>query len=248
MNELLFEEAKQKVFALEQVKKGVGTLSEKTVHAVVKNYCEPDVTKQEIKIDSMIVDIFTGTEIMEIQTRSFDKMRKKLSKLLSMYKVTIVFPVPKEKKLIWIDEETGEYSKSRKSPIKGNEYFVFPELYKIKQFLKDENLCIKVLLIDMEEYRLLNGYSKDKKKGSERFDRIPQRLVEEIDITCKEDYMMFVPAELEEPFSSKEYAKAAHIKVAMARICLNILFDLGIVERVGKSGRSYLYSCEDNRL
>ena len=46
----------------------------------------------------------------------------------------------------------------------------FKELYKIRPFLKNENLRFRFALIDMEEYRLLNGWSKDKKKGSERYD------------------------------------------------------------------------------
>ena len=51
----------------------------------------------------------------------------------------------------------------------------------------------------MEEYRLLNGWSRDKKRGSSRYDRIPSRLVEEVCIDSVRDYMQFVPYELEEP-------------------------------------------------
>ena len=53
----------------------------------------------------------------------------------------------------------------------------------------------------MEEYRLLNGWSNDKKKGSSRFDRIPMALVEEVEINCPGDYMQFVPYDLQEQFT-----------------------------------------------
>ena len=55
-------------------------------------------------------------EIIEIQTRQFNRMRGKLQAFLPLYPVTIVYPIPYEKWLIWIDEDSGELSKKRKSP------------------------------------------------------------------------------------------------------------------------------------
>lgn len=134
-----------------------------------------------------MADIYTENGIIEIQTRQFNKMRGKLSAFLPLYPVTIVYPIPREKWLIWIDEETGDLSKKRKSPAKGSAYTAFIELYRIKMFLKDPNLRLKLVLLDMEEYRLLNGWSRDKKKGSTRYDRIPTALVEEIVIIGEVD-------------------------------------------------------------
>lgn len=241
MNKEKFEIAKNKILNTPRERKGIGTLSEKTIHAVLKNYYEEDPLKHEVKIEKMVADIFDGKEIIEIQTGSFQVMRKKLTCFLPLYPVTIVYPVPREKWVYWIDEETGEFSQGRKSPLKGNAFFIFKELYKIKSFLKDENLRFRIVLMDMEEYRLLNGWSKDKKRGSHRFDRIPKELVEEIEIDSVKDYMQLVPYHLQEPFMAKEFGKAVHIKKELAGVTLNILFDLGIVNRVGKKGNSYLY-------
>lgn len=121
-------------------------------------------------------------------------------------------------------EKSGELSKPRKSPRKGSPYLAFKELYKIKDYLKDPNLKIKLVLADMEEYRLLNGWSRNKKKGSKRFDRIPGQLVEEISIERPEDYMQFVPIALEEQFTSKDFVKAAHIPLSLAQVTLHLLF------------------------
>lgn len=236
-----FEEAKQKIIGVDRQRLGIGTLSEKTVHAILKNYYEPDEDRQEIPIENYVADIYADGEIIEIQTRQFNKMREKLSAFLPQYPVTIVYPIPREKWVIWIDEETGALSKPRKSPLKGSAYTVFPELYKIKMFLKDPNLRIRLALMDMEEYKLLNGWSRDKKKGASRYDRIPLALVEEVEISCPEDYMQFVPYELEGEFSSREFAKAAHIPVELAQTVLNILYHMQTVTRVGKKGNQYLY-------
>lgn len=236
-----FEAAKEKIIGVDRQRLGIGTLSEKTVHAILKNYYEPDEDKQEIPIENYVADIYKDGEIIEIQTRQFNRMRDKLTAFLPQYPVTIVYPIPREKWLIWIDEESGELSNKRKSPAKGNSYLAFKELYKIKMFLKDPNLRLKLVLMDMEEYRLLNGWSKDKKKGSTRYDRIPTEIVEEINICCIQDYMQFVPYELPEQFTTKDFAKTAHIPVSLAGVVVNILHHLEIIKRVGKEGKSFLY-------
>ena len=240
-NQEKFEEARKKIIGADRKRMGIGTLSEKTVHAVLKNYYEPDEDKQEIPIENFVADIYNNGQIIEIQTGQFSRMREKLKTFLPLYPVTIVYPIPREKWLIWIDEESGEASPKRKSPAKGNPYVAFTELYRVKMFLKDPNLRLKLVLLDMEEYRLLNGWSRDKKKGSTRFDRIPVHLVEEVDITCVQDYLQFVPYAIGDHFTSKDFAKAAHIPVHLARTVLNILNYVGVIQKVGKRGNLFFY-------
>ena len=244
-NEEAFEEAKKKIIGVDRQRLGIGTLSEKTVHALLKQYMEPDEDHQEIPIENYVADIYKDGEIIEIQTRQFNKMRNKLNAFLPLYPVTIVYPIPREKYVIWIDTETGELSKPRKSPLKGTPYTVFPELYKIKMYLKDKNLRFKLILMDMEEYRELNGWSPDKKKGSSRYDRIPTQLIKEVEINCPEDYMQFVPYELDGEFTVKDFAKAAHIPSRLAGIVINILYYIGTIDRSGKKGNAYLYTVKD---
>lgn len=240
-----FEAARDKIIGKNRVRQGIGTLSEKTMHAVLKHYYAPDEDMHEIPIENYVADIYTGAEIIEIQTRSMDRMRKKLEAFLPLYPVTIVYPIPREKWLYWIDEETGEVSQKRKSPKKGNPYQAFIELYKIRPFLGNPNLRLRLALIDMEEYRLLNGWSRDKKKGSERFDRIPTEFFEEVCIDCIRDYMQLIPYELSEQFTVKDFAKCAKIPGRLAGTVLLILHDLELVRRVGKSGNSYIYEVNE---
>lgn len=116
IDEKRFETAKNKIIGIERQRQGIGTLSEKTVHAVLKHYYAPDEDMHEIPIENFVADIYTGSEIIEIQTRSFNAMRKKLEVFLPLYPVTIVYPIPHIKWLSWIDETTGEVSPKRKSP------------------------------------------------------------------------------------------------------------------------------------
>ena len=245
VDEARFEQAKNRVVGINRERQGIGTLAEKTVHAVLKNYYAPDEDMHEIPIENFVADIYTGSEIIEIQTRSFGAMRRKLAAFLPLYPVTIVYPIPHVKWLSWIDEETGDISQKRKSPKKGNPYQAFIELYKIRPFLKDSNLHFRFALIDMQEYRLLNGWSRDRKKGSDRYDRIPEKFVDEVRIDRREDYMQFIPYDIPEEFTAKDFAGCAKIPVSLAQTVLLILTDLCIVARIGKDGRSYLYRiCE----
>lgn len=250
MDQQLFQLSCEKVVNAEVVREGIGTLSEKTLHAVLKNYFEPNPTFHEIKVGRHYADIQNEHGIIEIQTRQFNKLRAKLDAFLKDYQVTVVYPVPYEKILYWVDETTGEVTKGRKSPKRGNMYAIFPELYKIKSVLNHKNMRFCITLMNIEEYRFLNGWSQNRKKGSSCNDRIPTVLVEEIYINSKEDYKRFIPDGLPVQFDSKEFAKAAKISITLAQVVLNILTEVEGVVRVGKRSRSILYesafsSCKD---
>ena len=124
---------------------------------------------------------------------------------------------------------------------KGNEYMGFAELYKIKKYLKESNLKIIFLLLDVEEYKLLDGWGNQKKNHASKYDRIPLDIHKEIVIEKNEDYMQFIPYELDDGFTSRTFAKAAHIPQSLATVVLNILDYMEVVERIGKEKNSYIY-------
>ena len=255
-DKLRFDKARDDVITLgERERHGIGMQQEKTVHAVVKNFEDPDEDHQEIPIEGYIADIYTGEEIIEIQNGNFYKMRGKLETFLPLYPVRIVYPIPHEKWNIWIDPSTGELGKKNKCSRRGHFYMAFQELYRIRPFLADPHLSVELLLIDMEEYRLRDGWSRDGKRGSHRYDRIPLALYDRMLLTCPRDYCQFIPFDLEEPFSAAELGKAAHIRGSFSTV-LQILTQLGVVKRVGKRGNAFLYrvtedwefdQCKDER-
>ena len=88
---------------------------------------------------------------------------------------------------------------------------------------------------------LLNGWSKDKKKGSSRYDGIPLRITREVRFERPSDYQVLIPDSLEGEFTCAEFAKAAKINSRQANLVLNILFYLDVVKRTGKRGRAFVY-------
>ena len=220
---------------------GIGMQSEKTLHAVLKNYIDADEDHQEIPVDNFIADIYHDGHITEIQTAQMGAMRAKLSCFLPQYPVRIVYPIPAQKWIIWVDPESGQLIKRNKSPLRGSFFHAFRELYRIRPFLRDPNLSLELLLIDMDEYRLLDGWSRNKKRGSHRYDRIPLYLHDRMILACPQDYMQFVPEELPEPFTSAQFAKAVGFRKQGFSTVLLLLTEMGVVERIGKKGNSYLY-------
>jgi hypothetical protein len=237
-----FEEALENCLSTDSGRAGIGTYKEKTLHAVLKRYIEPDDNYQEVGVGSFVADIFNQNGIIEIQTRDFNNLRKKLAYFLNEHIVTIVYPIPATKWLLWVDPETGEATKQRKSPKTGSKYQAFRELYKIKQLLTNPNLRLRLMFLDMKEYRYLNGWSRDKKKGSSRCERIPVALKEELYINSPQEYRKLIPDTLSDGFSSADFAKAAGINKYAATTALNLLYYVGVVERAGKKGNKYLYN------
>ena len=186
-----FQRALDRIVRLEERERhGIGMQKEKTLHAVLKAYEDPDEDHHEIPIENFIADIYcekTGS-ITEIQTANFGYLRNKLDAFLPLYHVTVVYPIPAVKWITWIDPETGELGKRSRSPKKGNFYSAFRELYRISSYLDHPNLSIKLILLDMEEYRLKDGWGRDGKRGSHRYDRVPTRLVDETVINEPRDY------------------------------------------------------------
>lgn len=240
-NRRYFDEISDLLLSREKEENGFGTLQEKTIHEVIKDFYCYDHDFQEQKRGRYIADIAIGDEIWEIQTKAFHKLRGKLDAFLQKYHVTAIYPVPVEKKIYWLDQETGKITGGRRSPKRGSAYDVFRELYAIRPYLSNPNFSVHVFLMDMEEYKLLNGWSRDKKKGSSRYDRLPGSLRDIVRLERKSDYLYFLPESLPEEFTSLDLAKCAHISGDTARTCLLILRDLEIVELIGKKGRLNLH-------
>lgn len=246
IDEAAFEAARQRIIGKKHDDKGIGTLSEKTLHAVLKAYYEPDEDNQEVAVNGYYADIYNQDGIIEIQTRQLGKLRDKLTVFLNEYNVRVVYPLPYEKYLSWIDPESGIVSSRRKSPKRYSIYDAMYELYRIKPFLKNPNLKVTVIMMDMEEYKLLNGWSYDKKRGAVRYDRIPVGIRKIIELDCPQDYMQFVPDGLEDGFTSADFARTAHVDKKTAGNVLAMLNYMEQVKRVGKKGNSFIYDIAEH--
>ena len=235
-----FEELTSKSIEELHEDNGVGTLSEKYLHVFLKNYFEPDKSCHEVKVGRFTADICRDNHITEIQTRNLNALREKLEYyMLEGYDVTVVHPIPRIRKMLHIDPETGAVIKTYRYPRKGSFYSAIPELYKIKYFLDWDKLTVRLMLFDVEEYREIKAGSRRRK--SERLERIPFAIGESVILDNSADYLVFIPEGLPKEFTSKDYAECAKVSREIANAALNILSYLKTVERVAKDGRYYVY-------
>ena len=242
-----FYTAREQVLSESYEEKGIGTLAEKTIHRILKLYIEPNVKNHEVKYRGIVADIFNSEGIFEIQTASFERLSKKLTRILDDVRVTIVCPIISEKTLCWINKGTGEISEPRKSPKKETALDVFRNLYRIKDFLDNDNLHILLVDLNVQEYKYLNGRDKTGKKGSTRAERIPNKLLDIREISSVDDYARFFPKNLSEKFTASEFSRAIKRTQRYAYTILRFFLHVGVISHAGNKGKAFLYELNNRK-
>jgi hypothetical protein len=242
----------------------IGTLREKRLHACIKRYLCPDEACHERPVGDllredgakprcMVADILTDGHIMEVQTGGFFPLREKIGWYLTHTpcRVTVVHPIPAVKYLSWIDPADGSILSRSKSPKRGRVKDVAKELYWVSDFIGDPRFSVRILLLELEEYRLADGWSRDKKRGSNRYERFPTALLGDVTLWTPADYAAyFLPPALSAPdgegndpvFTAAAYAKATGIRGKATYSMLRLLEGLALLEETEeKVGRSRGY-------
>ena len=225
------------------VSAGVGTLSEKYLHAVFKYYYEPDPDYHEVGIDKFTADICRDKDIIEIQTRALKRLREKLEYYISAgYYTTVVYPIPHKKWISWLDPKTGELTPKRRSPKTGTPFDGIYELYNIRDYLSSGKVQVILELIDVWDIKNTDGYGRGRKHRATRNDRIPLELYDEVILSEPADYRIFLPEALPEKFTRKDYSKLTRLDGMALSGAIKILEEMGLVEFIGKEGNKFIYT------
>ena len=220
----------------------IGTYKEKKLHLILKNYFEPLTSCQEIPHSGYVADIRSGDGIMEIQTSGFASMNGKLEAFLPASAVTVIYPIAERKWVTWIDPESGDIQPRHRSPKKGVPAHVLPEMVFVRDYLENPNLTIRVVLLEVEEYRMLDGKrSRSRKRGSTRYERIPQDIYRVYDFSCVEDYIRVLPFETGTHITSADLSQKCGFRGRRLSAAIRVLETVGAIVRDGKQGRAYLY-------
>ena len=219
---------------------GIGSLSEKLIHKILKYTVEPDDTFHEVEHNGSVADVKKDNSIFEIQTRSFEKLLPKLDKLLSDCSVTVVHPIAVKKQIYRVNRETGEISGPKKSPSPKTVYDSAYELFKLRRLIGAKGFSVKLFLLSVDEYK--STERKQRYGPSNLIERIPRSLEGVIDLVDKSDYSVFIPDGLPLVFTSADYIKAARSRSRYCYYGARLLVELGLAKRVESSGRAYLYT------
>ena len=223
--------------AQSRVTEGIGTLNEKCIHSALKHYFAHDYD-HEAKIGSFYADIVTENGIYEIQTSSFSRLNKKLEAMLAACHVTVVYPYEKRTKTISADEKSGEVLTTGNYRYNNSYTKLFLELYRIKSFLTNPNLTICIAELDIERVNYVDPKTK-RRRGRGKYTKTPRALRREIYLEKPEDYAIFLPADLPEEFTVKQFQQ--YVKSTDAKLMLEILGYMGITEKTGKTKNADLY-------
>lgn len=224
---------------------GIGTLRERTLHSTLKFLLEPDERRHEVPLGGCVADIFDGECVTEVQTGSLYPLQKKLATLLADVPVTVVMPLAREKWVGWIDPATGERGDLRRSPKRGTFADALAELWWVREFWQPgawaHPFTVRVLLIDLVETRLQDGWGRDGKRGAHRADRVPLAVADEYRVECDADVAALLPP-LPDPFTRGDLSRALGRRGRAFSQALRLLEQCGAIVRCGKRGNAFLYT------
>jgi hypothetical protein len=217
----------------------IGVLREGPLHRELKALLARPGDAFEVKVDGYVIDLVRADgELVEIQTGSFSPLRRKLDALLDRHPVRIVHPVPAQRRIIRVDED-GLVLSERPSPKKPTAAVIFEGLVSFPTLLSHPNLTIEVLLCREDHVR------KPEPVRGRRYLRDPgeRRLtgvLERIELRGAQDAARLIPT-LDEPFTTKELAKAMRVPLPLAQKAANCLRALDVLEPAGMRGRAPLH-------
>jgi hypothetical protein len=220
----------------------IGTLNEKPLHEALKRWYAQPGDLFEVPVDGFVVDIVRGSLLIEIQTRNFSAIKRKLEKLLINHSVRLVYPIPCEKWIVKLAEDENGRISRRRSPKRCTYEHVFYELVRLPELLKHPNFSIELLLIEEEEVRRYDGVRGRRRRGWVTEERRLLRVVDRWILNSPADMDTFIPVNLAEPFSVNDLATAANINRRLAQKMVYCLRAMGCLAPAGKRANAILYA------
>jgi hypothetical protein len=221
---------------------GIGTLQETSLHASLKEWYRQPGDSLEVLVDGFVIDIVRGETLIEIQTRNFSAIKRKLQCLLEKHPLRLVYPISREKWIISQSIDGNENLQRRKSPRRAEMVDLFIELVRIPDLVAHENFSLEALLIREEVLRRKDGRGSWRRKGWSIYDR---RLLEVIDrqvFSSPAEYGAFLPAELPQAFTSADLARALGKPRYLAQKMAYCMRKMEVITMSGKEGNAIIYS------
>jgi len=218
----------------------IGVLREGPLHRELKSLLARPGDAFEVKVDGYVIDLVRASgELVEIQTGGFSPLRAKLDALLDRHQIRIVHPIPAERRILRVDED-GLVLSERTSPKKPTAATIFEGLVSFPTLLSHPNLTIEILLCREDHVRKpepVRGRRYLRDPGERRLTRV----LESIELQGPQDAAKLIP-DLDEPFTTKELAKAMRVPLPLAQKAAHCLRALDVLEPAGMRGRAPLHA------
>jgi len=220
----------------------IGTLNEKPLHAALKNWYAQPNDQFEVSLDGFIIDILRGDDLLvEIQTRNFAAIKRKVSELTENHPLRLVYPIALEKWILKLARDENSTQSRRKSPKRGTPEQVFEELVSFPELLSRASFSLELLLIQEEEVRRYDGRKGWRRKGWVTVERRLLHVVDRRLFETPADMGALVPSTLKEPFTTFDLASAIGNPRRLAQKMAYCLRKMGAITPLGKRGNAILY-------
>lgn len=219
----------------------IGLLNEKHLHAGLKAWYAKPNDPSEVEVDGYFIDIIQDGLLVEIQTRNFSAIKRKVRDLTKRHPLRLVYPIAQEKWIVKLPKSEGDSSTRRKSPKRGKIIDVFNELVSFPDLLGCENFSLEVLLIHEEEVRRYVGKTNWRRRGWATEERRLLAVLNRHLFETPEDMQKLIPAELPVQFTTSDLTRATGISRRSAQQMAYCLRKMDAIQQIGKRGRANLY-------
>lgn len=219
----------------------IATLNEGPLHSGLKAWYAQPGDRLEVPVAGRQVDIVRGDLLIEIQTRGFAALKKKLGALVRDHSVRLVYPVAVEKWIVRVEGKGGRVLGRRKSPKRGRLEDTFAELVSLPRLVSSPNFSLEILLIQEEEVRSHEAGRAWRRKGWVVVERRLMAVVESRLIRHVGDLQQLLPPSLSAPFTTADLAEQLHVSRGLAQKMAYCLREAGAIQEVGREGNARLY-------
>ena len=223
-------------------RESIGTYNEKRTHRAIKRFVCDDESCFEVKVGSSVADVYADGTVYEIQTGSFLPLKKKIAAYLAagVGEIRVIYPVITKRRIVRVDEETGEVLRSRMSSAKQTPRKILPELIYLSDCLKNPRLCFDIYLIEAEEHRYSDEIHRYRKSGKRDCELFPTSLEGIISLETTDDFASLLPEslkEIENGFTAADFMRETGIRGRGAYLALGGLEAAGVLKKE-KHGRA----------
>ena len=219
----------------------IGVLGEGPLHASLKRWCAQPGDREEVAVDGYVIDLVRDGLLIEIQTRGFASIKRKVAGLLDAgYRIRIVHPIAIDRTIVKLAHD-GEVLDRRLSPKHGCAIDLCAELVSFPELLDEPGLEIEVALTREEEFRRHEDGRAWRRRGWVVVERHLVDVVDTMLIDSSECLLGLLPAQLQEKFTTSDLADGLQCTNRLAQQLAYCLRKGGAIDVVGKRGRSIEY-------
>ena len=219
----------------------IGTYMERSQHLLLKLFYESDIGFHEVPFQGYIADILNDKGITEIQTVGFRALHDKLAVFLPSYPVTVAYPVCEKKRIMWTDPDSGDVECGRYTTYPRKKYAILSELLSIVEYFGDPRLTVHLVSMAVSQYKVKDGYGKDKKLRATTLDTGPEELIDMTGLKDADDIRRLLPFKAGDKLLTKDISKALGLTRVRLWKAIKFLTITEILVQTGKKGNGIIY-------